>query len=69
LPTKVVFLLLPRREGHKRSGAREIEREDEQRTRQMAIDELVVIVVLLFAAPFPSIPVQDAAAAKLRLTI
>jgi hypothetical protein len=45
----------------------EREREDEQRTRLMDIDELVVVVVLLFAAHSPSIPVQGAAASKLGL--
>jgi hypothetical protein len=35
----------------------------------MPIDELVVVVVLLFAAPSPSIPVQGAAIAKLGLKL
>lgn len=62
-------LLLPR-ERLKERGEREREREDEQRTRQMAIDELVIgVVLLLFAAPSPSIPVQGAAVAKLGLKL
>jgi hypothetical protein len=37
----------------------------------MAIDELVIVVLLLllFAAPSPSIPVQGAAVAKLGLKL
>jgi hypothetical protein len=58
------FSLLPRERQEEWS---EREREDEQRTRLMDIDELVVVVVLLFAAHSPSIPVQGAAASKLGL--
>jgi hypothetical protein len=67
LPTKVGHFFGFFRERDERSGARE--REDKQRTRQMDIDELVVVVVLLFAAPSPSIPVQGAAVAKLGLKL